>query len=62
MKLEKIDNCTDEVPNTIPIIYGIDAIHGANYVQNSTLFPQEMKTASLMGYFCPKSMGEVTSL
>ena len=29
MKLEKIDNCTDEVPNTIPIIYGIDAIHGA---------------------------------
>src|SRR5947208_2611514 len=26
----------------IPVIYGIDSIHGANYVQGATLFPQEI--------------------
>ena len=61
MKLEKIDNCTDEVPNTIPIIYGIDAIHGANYVQNSTLFPQEIALAASWDTSIAKSMGEVTA-
>src|SRR5438105_13334858 len=30
----------------IPIIYGIDSIHGANYVQGSTLFPQEIGIAA----------------
>ena len=24
----------------IPVIYGIDSIHGANYIQESVLFPQ----------------------
>ncbi len=26
----------------IPVIYGIDSIHGANYMQCATLFPQEI--------------------
>lgn len=26
----------------IPIIYGVDAIHGANYIVGGTLFPQEI--------------------
>jgi len=30
----------------IPVIYGIDTIHGANYVQGSTLFPQELGMAA----------------
>jgi beta-glucosidase len=30
----------------IPMIYGIDSIHGANYVQGSTLFPQEIGMAA----------------
>ena len=30
----------------IPIIYGIDTIHGANYIQGSTLFPQEIGMAA----------------
>jgi beta-glucosidase len=30
----------------IPVIYGIDSIHGANYVQGSTLFPQEIGMAA----------------
>jgi beta-glucosidase len=30
----------------IPILYGIDNIHGANYVNGSTLFPQEIALAA----------------
>jgi beta-glucosidase len=30
----------------IPVIYGIDSIHGANYVRGSTLFPQEIAMAA----------------
>ena len=30
----------------IPVIYGVDSIHGANYVQGSTLFPQEIGMAA----------------
>ena len=26
----------------IPIIYGLDSVHGANYIQESTLFPQSL--------------------
>jgi len=30
----------------IPGIYGIDSIHGANYIRNATLFPQEIGMAA----------------
>lgn len=30
----------------IPVIYGIDAIHGANYVKGATLFPQNIAMAA----------------
>jgi beta-glucosidase len=30
----------------IPVIYGIDSIHGANYIQGTTLFPQEIGMAA----------------
>lgn len=30
----------------IPVIYGIDSIHGANYIQGSTLFPQSIGMAA----------------
>src|SRR5437763_17117783 len=30
----------------IPVIYGIDSIHGAHYIQGSTLFPQERGMAA----------------
>ncbi len=30
----------------IPVIYGIDSIHGANYIRNATLFPQEIGMAA----------------
>ena len=32
--------------NKIPIIYGIDAIHGVNYTRDATLFPQQIGQAA----------------
>ena len=61
VKIEKIDNCTNEDSNTIPIIYGIDAIHGANYIQNSTLFPQQIGLAATWDTSIARAMGEVTA-
>ena len=31
-----------QTPNKIPVLYGIDAIHGATYTSNSVLFPHNM--------------------
>ncbi len=36
----------EEKPGGIPVLYGIDAIHGANYVQGATLFPQQIALAA----------------
>ncbi len=35
-----------ETPNKIPLLYGIDSIHGATFVQDSTLFPQAIAMAA----------------
>jgi beta-glucosidase len=40
------DSATKKTRLGIPVIYGIDSIHGANYVQGSTLFPQEIGMAA----------------
>lgn len=45
---ELIDDIQAAAANTrlgIPILYGLDTIHGANYVMNSTLFPQQLGLA-----------------
>jgi beta-glucosidase len=33
-------------PSYIPVLYGIDAIHGANYIMGGTLFPQQLGQAA----------------
>lgn len=35
-----------ETPHKIPVLYGIDTIHGATYVLGSTLFPQSIAMAA----------------
>jgi beta-glucosidase len=37
---------TSETESKIPVLYGIDAIHGANYLLNGTLFPQPLAQAA----------------
>ncbi|MBT6174892.1 MAG: beta-glucosidase [Flavobacteriales bacterium] len=45
----------------IPIIYGIDAIHGVNYTVGSTLFPQEIGLAATWNPSLALQFGEVTA-
>lgn len=40
------DIAMKEKPTGIPVIYGIDSIHGANYTLGSTLFPQQIALAA----------------
>ncbi len=46
----------------IPVIYGIDAIHGANYTDGATLFPQSIGMAATWNLDLVKKEGEITAL
>lgn len=45
----------------IPVIYGIDAIHGVNYTVGATLFPQEIGLAATWNTTLAKKFGEITA-
>ena len=45
----------------IPVIYGIDSIHGANYIQGSTLFPQEIGMAATWNPMLVQGGSEVSA-
>ncbi len=45
----------------IPVIYGIDAIHGANYTVGATLFPQELCLAATWDPYYGEKLGSVTA-
>jgi beta-glucosidase len=45
----------------IPVIYGIDAIHGATYTQNSVLFPQAINMAATFNPELSFKEGEITA-
>src|SRR5438477_5191676 len=44
--IRQIQEASQRTRLRIPVLYGIDTIHGANYVQGSTLFPQEIGMAA----------------
>ncbi|OGS73571.1 MAG: hypothetical protein A3F91_12215 [Flavobacteria bacterium RIFCSPLOWO2_12_FULL_35_11] len=45
----------------IPVLYGIDNIHGANYVNGSVLFPHQIAMAATWNTELTKICGEITS-
>ena len=45
----------------IPLIYGIDAVHGANYTAGSTLFPQQLALAATWNPALAETTGAITS-
>jgi beta-glucosidase len=47
--------------NQIPILYGIDAIHGANYTMGATLFPQQIAQAATWNPSLVKKGYEITA-
>src|SRR5215218_1206560 len=46
----------------IPMIYGIDSIHGANYIQGATLFPQEIGMAATWNPELMKRASEIAAI
>ena len=45
----------------IPVIYGVDAIHGASFTQNSVLFPQALNMAATFNPELSYKEGEITA-
>jgi len=45
----------------IPVLYGIDAIHGTNYTTGSTLFPQQIGQAATWNPDLVQQAGEITA-
>ena len=61
--ITKIQNiATKETRLGIPVLYGIDAIHGVTYTKGSTLFPQPISMAATWNTDIAKESGEITSL
>lgn len=53
------DVATKETRLKIPVIYGIDAIHGVNFTQNATLFPHNTALAATRN---PSLVGKAESI
>ncbi len=54
----------DEAAQTrlgIPVLYGIDAVHGANYTQESILFPQNQGLAATWNVALTEEVGAITA-
>lgn len=60
--INKIQNlATKETRLGIPIIYGIDAIHGTTYTNEGTLFPQAINMAATWNVELAENSGVITS-
>lgn len=55
------DIATKKTRLKIPVIYGIDAIHGANYTMGATLFPQAINMAATWNTELEKESGRITA-
>ncbi|MFK7971758.1 MAG: glycoside hydrolase family 3 N-terminal domain-containing protein [Bacteroidia bacterium] len=51
----------EEKPSGIPVLYGIDAIHGANYTTGAVLFPQQIGLAATWNPAFAQTCGEVAA-
>lgn len=56
------DVALNETVLKIPALYGLDSIHGANYIQEATLFPQPLCVAASFNLDLAHRIGEITAL
>lgn len=56
-----IQNMAAKTDQGIPVIYGVDAIHGVTYTSGSTLFPQEIGQAATWDPAMVEKAGAVTA-
>ena len=60
--IRQIQEAANKTRLKIPVIYGIDSIHGATYIQGSTLFPQEIGMAATWNPELMKRASEFTAI
>ena len=59
--INEVQSASLELNRDIPVIYGVDAIHGANYIQGGTLFPQEIGLAATWNLDHAETLGHITA-
>lgn len=60
--IDKIQEvATEETRLQIPVIYGIDAIHGVNYTAGATLFPQQIAQSASRNKELVEQAAEITA-
>jgi beta-glucosidase len=60
--IRKIQEASQRTRLKIPVIYGIDSIHGANYVRGSTLYPHEIGMAATWNPALMQRLAEITAV
>jgi beta-glucosidase len=60
--ISAIDANVQKTQNKIPVIYGIDAIHGANYTTGTTLFPQSIAVAASRNLDLLRKSADITAM
>ncbi|MEO0338617.1 MAG: glycoside hydrolase family 3 N-terminal domain-containing protein [Bacteroidota bacterium] len=59
--IKKIQDKAGETRLKIPVLYGIDAIHGLNYCKDATLFPQPISIAASFNLTQAEQIAEATA-
>lgn len=59
--ITEIDKESRKTNHKIPVLYGIDAIHGANYLMEGTLFPQPLAQAATFNPELIQKVAEITA-
>lgn len=57
----RIQEAAEETRLEIPVLYGIDAVHGANYTKESVLFPQQLGMAATWDPGLVQEIASITS-
>ncbi|HNW60343.1 MAG TPA: glycoside hydrolase family 3 N-terminal domain-containing protein [bacterium] len=60
--ISEIQNVARESRLKIPVLYGIDGIHGASYTRGATLFPQSIAMASTWNPELVRKSSEITAI
>ena len=59
--INQIQDAAAKTRLKIPVLYGLDSIHGANYVMGSTLFPQAFALAATWNSELAERAGEISA-
>jgi len=59
--INQIQDAAAKTRLRIPVLYGLDSIHGANYVMGSTLFPQAFGLAATWNPALAERAGEISA-